>query len=295
VIRRAAVVLAAALGPAPLAAQGLSYEGGLSLATGTYIFAERTTSWSLSSGLAATRGPVTLRASVPIYLQNTTLVSLSGPGGGLPTGGSSSDAVADSAAARKRRQDGGGGQGGMAMARGIAGDGSVEVPASAVTGYTTAVGDPTAQLAWRALGGSDLVVTVSALAKAPLADTATFGTGEWDVGAGLSAGQRVGRQLLIGLDLTYWRIGDMATLDFRDPLSGTASVAYLGRNRWGGGLSVTAATPTLDGYDGPAWVSGFLQRSSARAGWGLTAAVGLTETTSDFSLGFSWRVRLLPG
>lgn len=44
-IRQAALVLLAALGPAPLLAQGLSYEGGLSLATGTYIFAERTTSW----------------------------------------------------------------------------------------------------------------------------------------------------------------------------------------------------------------------------------------------------------
>jgi hypothetical protein len=292
VIRRAALVLLAALGPAPLAAQGLYYEGGLSLASGTYIFAERTTSWGISSGLAATSGPVTLRASVPVYFQNTTLVSLSGPGGGIPTGGSSSDAVADSMAARKGREDDGGGQGqgGMPLMPGLS---TVEVPGSAATGYTTAVGDPMAQLAWRALGGSSTALTVSALAKVPVADTATFGTGEWDVGAGISASQRVGRAILVGMDVTYWRIGDMETLDFRDPVSGTASFAYLGQNNWGGGLSVTASSPTLDGYDGPAWVSGFLQRSSG-ARWGLSASVGLTETTSDFSLGLSWRIRLLP-
>jgi hypothetical protein len=128
VIRRAALVLLAALGPASLAAQGLYYEGGLSLASGTYIFAERTTSWGISSGLAATSGPVTLRASVPVYFQNTTLVSLSGPGGGIPTGGSSSDAVADSMAARKRREDGGGGQGQGGMSLAMAGMSTVEVP-----------------------------------------------------------------------------------------------------------------------------------------------------------------------
>ncbi|HEU5303994.1 MAG TPA: hypothetical protein VFU40_05065, partial [Gemmatimonadales bacterium] len=87
-------------GPAlPLSAQGLYYEGGLSMARGTYIFTERTTSWSLATGFAFDRHAVTLRASLPVHLQNTTLVSLSGPGGGLPTGGSSSGTVADTGSA----------------------------------------------------------------------------------------------------------------------------------------------------------------------------------------------------
>jgi hypothetical protein len=170
--------------------------------------------------------------------------------------------------------------------------GTVEVPAPPQHRVHHRRGDPTAQLAGRSTGAHGAPCPRW---RKSVADTATFGTGEWDVGAGISASQRVGRALLVGVDLTYWRIGDMETLDFRDPVSGTASFAYLGQNNWGGGLSVTASSPTLDGYDGPAWVSGFVQRSSGAAGWGLSASVGLTETTSDFSLGLSWRIRLLPG
>ena len=292
-IRRAAVVLLAALGPAPVAAQGLYYEGGLSLATGTYIFAERTTSWAASTGLAVGSRRVTLRASLPVYLQNSTLVSLSGPGGGLPTGGSSSHAVADSGAARKARQDGGGNhQGGMGL---MASPSSVEVPATAVTGYETAVGDPTAQLTWRPVEGGATELAVSALAKAPVADTATFGTGQWDVGAGAALSRWVGHSLVLGLDLTYWHLGDMPTLSFQDPVSGTARLTYVAPGGWGVGFSLSGSTTALEGYDGPAWIAGHLQRVSDRGGWGLSAAVGLTETTPDVSVGLTWRVCLVAG
>lgn len=290
-IRRAVLVFLTALGPAPLVAQGLYYEGSVSLATGTYIFAERTTSWTVSTGVAAGTSRVTFRASVPVYFQNTTLVSLSGPGGGLPTGGSSSDAVADSGAARKGREDGGRGP----MMR-LAGTGSsVDVPPSAVTGYETALGDPTMQVAWRAIEGGTYGLTATALAKAPVADTATFGTGEWDVGAGLALHRWIGRSLLAGLDGTWWHLGDMPGLAFRDPVSGSASLTYHGSGGWGGGLSVAAATSALDGYDGPAWVGAHLVQGSERGGWGLSAAVGLTETTPDVSVGLTWRVRLATG
>jgi hypothetical protein len=292
-IRRAVLVLLTALGPAPLAAQGLYYEGGLSVATGTYIFAERTTSWAVATGIAVGSPKVTFRASVPVYFQNTTLVSLSGPGGGLPTGGSSSGAVADSGAARKGREDGGGGpQAPMGL---MAAGSSVEVPASAVTGYETALGDPTMQVAWRAVDRGRTGVTASVLAKAPVADTATFGTGEWDVGAGVAVNRWIGRSVVVGLDATYWHLGDMPTLAFQDPVSGTASMTYYGAGNWGGGLSLSASTSALDGYDGPAWVGAHLLRSSDRGGWGLSAAVGLTETTSDVTVGLTWRVRLTAG
>jgi len=292
-IRRAVLILLTALGPAPLVAQGLYYEGSLSVATGTYIFAERTTSWAVSTGIAVGSPRVTFRASVPVYFQNTTLVSLWGPGGGLPTGGSSSDAVADSGAARKGREDGGGGrQTSMGFA---AASTSVEVPASAVTGYETALGDPTMQVAWHAVDRGGIRVTASVLAKAPVADTATFGTGEWDAGAGLAVSRRIGSSLVVGLDATYWHLGEMPTLAFRDPVSGTASMTYHGPGGWGGGLSVSASTTALDGYDGPAWIGAHLLQGSDGGGWGLSAAVGLTETTPDVSVGLTWRVRLAAG
>lgn len=290
-MRRSVLVLLTALGPAPLAAQGLFYEGGMSAATGRYIFTDRTTSWGIATGLAVGSSRITFRAALPVYLQNSTLISVSSPGGGLPTGGSASGVVADSTAARKGREGGGRGP-----AAGVAAAASpVEVPSSAVTGYKTALGDPTMQVAWRAIDGGGTGVTASLLAKAPVADTATFGTGEWDVGAGLAVNRWIGRSLVVGLDATYWHLGDMPTLSFRDPVSGTANITYYGAGGWGGGLSVSASTSALETYAGPAWVGAHLVRNSERGGWGLNAALGLTETTPDVSVGLTWRVRLAGG
>jgi hypothetical protein len=115
------------------------------------------------------------------------------------------------------------------------------------------------------------------------------------VGAAVSASHRLGRTFAIGLDLTYWRMGDMPTLDFQDPVSASPGVAYLAGGNWGGGLGVTAATSALEGYDGPAWVSGYVQRVSSSAGWGASGAIGLTETISDLAIGLFWRIRLLSG
>jgi hypothetical protein len=279
-------------GPAlPLAAQGLYYEGGVSVARGTYIFTERTTSWSLFTGLAFDTKRVTLRASVPVHLQNTTLVSLSGPGGGLPTGGSSSGVVGDSGAARKRRSGSGDG---MQPLRASAAMGPVEVPSTAVTGYEAAVGDPTAQLAWRALSGQRTALGVSLLAKVPVADTGSFGTGRLDVGSSIAVSQGLGDRGMLGLDLTYWKLGDLSTLDFRDPVYASASLAYLKVNGWGGVLGFSAGTSSLDGYDGPVWVGGYISRASrGRSSWSLGGTVGLSETTADFTLGVTWRVRAL--
>jgi hypothetical protein len=289
---RALPLLLALYRPAPpLVAQGLYYEGGLSVSRGSYIFTERTTSWSLFTGFAFDVQRVTLRLALPVHLQNTTLVSLSGHGGGLPTGGSSSGAVADTGSARKRRSGSGDA---MQPMRAFAAMGPVEVPSTAVTGYEAAVGDPTAQLAWRALSGQRTALGVSLLAKVPVADTSSFGTGQWDVGSSIAVSQGLGDRGVLGLDLTYWKLGDLSTLDFRDPVYASASLAYLRANGWGGGLSLSAGTSSLDGYDGPVWVGGYISRASrGRSSWSLGGTVGLSETTADFTLGVTWRIRAL--
>lgn len=289
---RAVPLVLALMGPAlPLAAQGLYYEGGLAVARGAYIFTERTTSWSLFTGLAFDKNRVTLHASLPVHLQNTTLVSLSGPGGRLPTGGSSSGVVADSGAARKRRSEGGDGL----RASGQAGMGRVEVPSSAVTGYEASVGDPTAELAWRALDGQRTGLSVSLLAKVPVADTASFGTGQWDVGSSIAVSQALGGWGRLGLDVTHWKLGDLSSLDLRDPVYGSASVSYLKQNAWLGEISLSAGTSTLDGYDGPIWIGGSIAQVSRRGSWAMGGAVGLSETTPDFTLNLRWKVNLIAG
>ena len=295
IVRAALLLLPGLMGPAlPLVAQGLFYEGGLSVASGVFIFAERTTGWSLSTGLAAGTRRLTFRATLPVYLQNTSLVSLSGPGGAIPTGGSSSGVVADSGAARKGRGGAGGAAGASGMSTRLA-QSAVEVPSSALTGYRAAVGDPTVEVSWRAVDAYRTGVTISLLAKAPVADTATFGTGRWDVASRVGLAQRVSRRLTAGLEVAYWHLGDLTTLDFRDPIYGTASVGYRGDGGWGGGLTFSAGSSALDGYDGPVWIGGHASRGSAGGGWGINGAVGLSETTLDFTLALSWRVRLLRG
>lgn len=158
-----------------------------------------------------------------MYLQNSSLVALSGPGGVIPTGGSSSGAMANSGAARKGR---GGAAGASGMSPRLA-QSAVRVPSSALTTYRAAMGDPTVEVSWRAVDASRTGVTVSLLAKVPVADTAIFGTGPWDLASGVGLTQRVGRRLTAGVEVAYWRLGDLATLDFRDPVYGTASVGYL--------------------------------------------------------------------
>jgi hypothetical protein len=292
--RAAGILLAVVGGPGQLlAAQGLYYEGGLSVATGRYIFADRTTSWSLTTGVALGGPRLTWRVAWPVYLQNTTLISLAGPGGTVPTGGSASGAVADSGAARKGRGDGR--DGGAPMMRVASTRQIVETPASAVTGYQIAVGDPTAQVTWRALDGASTALSASVVVKVPVADTATFGTGEWDVGGTVGASQRLAARTFVGLDAAYWHLGDLETLAFRDVVSGTASLVYLSPSGWGGGVGVSAATASMDGYDGGAWVSAHLSHVAGSGSWSVHGGVGLTETTPDLTLGLAWRVRVPPG
>ncbi|MGE3527612.1 MAG: hypothetical protein AB7I33_16975, partial [Gemmatimonadales bacterium] len=186
----AAVVLALTGGrPAWAQSGSVYYDGGLSVSTGKYIFAERTTSWSLYTGLSASTGRVSLRAALPVTMQNSTLITSSGRMG-VPTGGSSSGIVADSGAARKGR-DGGGGGGMMGTGPSFS-SGRVVVPSSAATSYEFAVGDPTAQLSVRAVDGLRTLVSFSGSVKFPVSDTASYGTGEWDYGAGMSLSQNVG-------------------------------------------------------------------------------------------------------
>ena len=279
--------LAAALSTSPLVAQELRYEGGVSVATGSYIFDQSTTSWALYSGLSLRAGTLVLRAGIPVYLQNSTLVAGSSIGS-IPTGGSSSGSVADSGQARKGR----GGSPMMGAPAYAATEAAIPVPGSALTDYRFAVGDPTGQLGLRVLAHGPLRLTLSALAKAPVADTATFGTGQWDIGAGASLAVALGARAQLTGDIAYWHMGDMPDLPLRDPVYGSLGVAGLLWGLWSGGLMVSASSPVLDGYDPAVEIGAMLLRSGRRASWGITGGVGLTETVPSLRLGLVWGAAL---
>lgn len=270
----AALYLALAVPVLPAAAQRFAYEGGLSVATGSYFFTERTTTWMLVSGLAATAGRLTLRASIPLYVQNTTLVTGSG-GGMMPTGGSLGGTVSDSGQARHGR-----GGGGM----------RVPVPGSAVAGYEPALGDPLAHVAVRLIDGVRTSVSVGGAVKLPLTDTSGFGTGAWDAGATLSATRWLSSGFL-AVDLSYWHLGDLPDLELRDPVTASVAVGRRFGAAWLGSLTVTGGTPALEGYPAPASIGATVGRVGATL-WTASVTFGLTQTAPDLALGLAWRVGL---
>lgn len=276
-MKRVLTAVLLVIAPASLAAQGLAWEGSLGLARGAYIFADPVTTWSLHTGLALTSGRVTLRASLPLLLQNSTLLTASATGG-VPSGGSSSGAVADSGKQRA---------GGRTM---MPARGPVEVPPSAYTGYRLAVGDPLLQGSVRLVEGPTSV-GLSALAKAPVADTATYGTGRWDAGASLSLSRLLGRAALLAVDISWWHLGDLPSLDFRDPLQGSLSLAILRPGGWGASFTVAGSTRILQGYDPPLTVGAAVLRTG-NPSWVLGAQAGLTETAPALAVNLGWRATL---
>lgn len=268
---------------APAAAQTVHYEGSLAGTTGRYIFTERTTAAAWTTGLALEVDRLTLRASVPVWWQDTPLVTASGmgrvPSGG---GGEASRAVRDSGAARRGRR---GQASGPGTALGAA------VPVEVARQGRTVLGDPVVSAGVRALTGT-AGLTLGVAAKIPFADPANFGTGELDVGGSASLTLRPADRTLIGIDISYWHLGDFPDLDFRDPVAGGVSLSRLFGSSWAGMVSASAATSSLTGFAGPASAGGAVTRFVGTSAWSVSLQVGLSETSPDIGGGVSWRVRL---
>lgn len=282
--------LALTLALAPEArAQRMAYEGSLTAATGSYLFDERTTTFALGTGFSLRAGRLTLRATLPVWLQNTTLVTASGTGA-IPTGGSSGQtAVRDSGRMRQ-----GGGMGGIsAVPVSSAGPLLVRMipaPGQALTGYEVMLADPFASASVLLASGGSLMLSAGGAVKVPLADTAKIGTGKWDAGVQASLSVRLGSRWTLGVDGSWWTLGDLDSLEIRDPVYGTLS---LGRLLGSGGAvlaSLSGGSSALEGFDPPVSVTVGWSRFGTPGGWGINAGVGLTETAADFTVGMSWWV-----
>jgi hypothetical protein len=257
----------------PAAALAIHYEGGASAARGDYVFTERTTSASWMTGLALESGRAALRASVPLWFQTSTLVSVTG-GGPVPSGGEArSGAVRDS--------------GRMAGRRGT----RVPVGAGETGALRAAIGDPMVQVSLRLVETPETSLRASVSTKIPTTSPEDFGTGAWDVGGSCPLSRRVGNRWLAALDLSYWQLGDMSDLAFRNPVGGSASVTRFAGD-WGFSVSGSASSAILHGYDPPVAVGGGVLRRVGAGSWGIQLSIGLSETASDVSATALWRVPL---
>ncbi|MEJ2237364.1 MAG: hypothetical protein P8X82_03625 [Gemmatimonadales bacterium] len=141
----------------------------------------------------------------------------------------------------------------------------------------------------RGLGTS---LTVGVGAKMPIADTASYGTGAWDIGGSVSLSQGLGWATLVSLDVSYWHLGDPAGLDLRDAVMGSASVAQLLGTGWAGSVYVSGARSIVAGLEDIYYVGASLSRLAGSRALGITASLGLTETAPDFTVGINWRIGL---
>ena len=256
--------------PIPAAAAPIiHYEGGITVASGDYSTSERTTSISWMTGLALERGRVTARASIPLWLQNSTLVSITG-GGPVPSG--------DGQTVRDTTTTGPGGR--------------HDLVTQESQDFLFALGDPVLQLSLRVVDRLESSMGTWLSVKVPTASAAAFGTGKWDMGGGVSLGQAVGTRWRAGLDVYYWLLGDTPTLEFENPLGSTASVSHFAGD-WAITVSGAASTAVLPGYDPAVVVVAGVARPAGTGSWSTYLSFGLTESAAQFGVGFLWRVRVL--
>lgn len=258
-------------------ADGWSYEGGVSVATGRYVFTERSTALLVSGGVSYSAGPFTLRASVPWVIERGDLVTATAIGF-VPGGGGRGDSIS------------GGGRGGSGR------EGrTVVVDAATASVWRSGVGDPTASVAWTADGPASTALSISAAVKAPVAQAGDLGTGAWDVGGTVALTRPLGARASLGASASHWRLGDLPDLVLLDPWRFAVDLTHHLGPAWAVSAGFAASTATLEGYAPPRSLSASVLHF---AGWGSVGGslgFGLTNTASQVSGGLSWSVPIAGG
>ena len=237
--------------PAAVTAQGLYLEGGVSFARGDYVYTQATSGGGAAAGLAWSSRRVTARVTLPYFVRDTRLLSVSGE----------------------------------APPEGV--DPVVSTP-----GHEGSLSDPLVQLYGQVVQSSRTGVGLSGSIKIPVFEAGYFGTGEWDVGAAASLSHSVGTATMLGLDVSYWHLGDMPEFPLQDTVTGTLTLGRVFGRSWMGSISVSGGRSAVAGYDDPWWASILVSRSFSWGIWGLTTSVGLSDAAPDLTVGLVWRARL---
>ncbi|MBI4719881.1 MAG: hypothetical protein HY770_01340 [Chitinivibrionia bacterium] len=263
----AGIALAILAAPLRGRAAEIGYSGALQFATGEYIFTDRTNSFYLLNGFYVSEGRVRVSVTLPVIYQNTSLVSNGGPGM-ISSGGEMGDGA------------GGHMQGGQMQSAGMN------------DFHEIGVGDPLGRADLEILkrGHRYLSMSIAALVKPPVAAAArSFGTGEWDFGAGLSAARGISRYFL-SASMIYWKMGDPPGVDFKNPMAYSVAVGRpFAGNRFSAILSFSGYTQILEDTDP------FRQLGISLAYWptarrylsGMVAS-GLSDSTPDTSISLGW-------
>jgi hypothetical protein len=287
--------------------QRLEYGGGLSAATGKFIFTEAATTWTLTNSLQIVGDRWRFGVSIPLISQNSTAITLVG-GIPLPTGGPNAGPIGDRTDGEpipmQKRRSGSGGTGtgaGAGTLRSLlvsSGGVATVVDSGAVEGlgpFETTLGDPIVDL------GGDLFISpggtvrlgAQLFAKIPIADPASgVSTGAVDYGAGASVSMVSGRGIIFA-DVSHWILGDLEDLPLSDLTTGSIGLgrSFGATRRLSVLASASAATAFVETVD-PALSAGlgFGYAVGANRFLTLGATFGLSESVADWSVSLGWRV-----
>ena len=266
-----ALVIAAERSPA----QAITYAGGLQYATGDFVFTQRTWSVYFSNSLILSEGPLQVSASIPLVMQPSGWIQYSGAGMMVPTGGINGPSTGSRPGM------------GMEMHGGTASPG--DMPFSRV-----GIGDPIGRVDFAVVQKADQRASLRVVGtiKAPLADVARgFGTGEWDVGAGLSGNLKIGSAAVL-TEAVYWKLGNPPGASLRN---GVAYALWIGwpfsGGRWSVLGNVSGASSLWKGLGAPVQAGvGAGHRFESGQSMFATVAAGVTRTAPAFSTGLGWRI-----
>lgn len=292
VLTLAAVALAARA-PSPAGGQTLSWSGSLQFSRGEYIFTEPTRSFLLYNGLTYEGSRLRFHLGLPVVMQDSRAITYVGalP---LPTGGPDHGAVAGKTRGAPVPMGGGrrhsGAEGASARVAPPIGLQTTDPPPDSVE----APGSLEIQLADPLISagvelvrprGAFLGLDLTGSMKLPLRDLESgVGTGEVDVGVGISTAAARGRLMVFG-DVGWWRYGDLPELTLKDVITFGAGVGWTMGSSLSGLVSYSGSTQVMDAVDPPAEISGLLgYRTAGGTSISVGCGIGLSHASQDVSL-----------
>lgn len=288
-------------------AQETTWTASVQYSQGDYFFTETTRSWLLYSGLSWHGDRLRFSVGLPVVIQDSRAVTFVGDVP-IPTGGPDSEAVGRKGSGERvpmgQRRRGSGTSAATSAAlhppppgalpplgRQTTGTGSDTVAAPGA--YRVQLADPMLGLGVALVRprGAFLGLDLTGSVKVPVRDVDSgVGTGELDVGIGLSTAAGRGRAMLFA-DAGWWSYGDPPGLELKDVLTWSVGVGGLLGSRTSGLVSLTGSSALMEAVEAPLDVSALLSVAlNPDLSLSLGAGVGLSEASPDFTLSAGTRV-----
>lgn len=277
-------------------AQQLDYAGSLQTSAGRYVFDQTTYSHSLLSTLTLRGERWRLGGSIPLIVQNSTVLSYIG-GQPLPTGGPNSGVMRTREPGEEvpMRRRGGSGSGALALAAFPAAIDTAAIPPEPGD-YALQLGDPIVTAGFDFVRSADARTLLSAqlMSKLPAASVSSgVGTGAADYGASLALTLGGARTSLFA-EASWWTLGDLPDLELRDIVGGTIALTRTldTEGRWSVMGSASASSAILESLEEPVSAGigvGYIPRPG-RAFFG-GVSFGFSESSPDWSAYVGWSVR----